>query len=54
MKSVKTLAKKKKKKEEKQWFTSSISLRKVPENDVWSVGEQFRFIDISEGFFVVI
>ena len=41
-------------KKKKKWFTSSISLRKVPENDVWSVGEQFRFIDITHGFFVVI
>ena len=46
MKSVKTLAKKKKKS-----FTSSFSQRKVPENDVWSAGEQFRFIDITHGFF---
>ena len=63
MKSIKTLAKKKKKKkkkkkeeeeEEKQWFTSSFSLRKVPENEAWSVGKLFRFKDITPGFFVVI
>ena len=55
MKSIKTLAKKKKKKKKKkQWFTSSFSLRKVPENDAWSVGKLFRFTDITHGFFVVI
>ena len=42
----------KKEEEEKQWFTSSFSLRKVPENEAWSVGKLFRFKDITHGVVV--